>query len=200
MVDSKLKVTNPAIGRIKITLVVVLAAMIIYLFIALFSFSINDTGWSSTSSEVMTQNYAGPVGAYISGFILSVFGVVGFVIPFLLIDFIRILLLNIREKKISYIMSLVKITGVVVLILSCCGLSELYLSFANYWVPQRSGGIIGYESAKFVIKNLGMFGGSFALLIGIFAGLTLYCGTVWLNIMKSIASFISALILLLYIH
>lgn len=51
MTDNNINKTSHAVGRLKITLVVILTASIIYLFIALFSFNINDPGWSSVSSE-----------------------------------------------------------------------------------------------------------------------------------------------------
>jgi S-DNA-T family DNA segregation ATPase FtsK/SpoIIIE len=187
MTDSKLKNSNHAVGRLKITLVVILAAIVIYLFIALFTFNYNDAGWSSISSETITKNSAGPVGAYIASFILAIFGVIGFLMPFLLIDFIRALLISRKEQKLSYLMFTIKTIGIIAVILSCCGLAELYLSFANYWVPQRSGGIIGYEIVKPLVKYLGLVGGSFSLIIMLFVGLTLYCGTVWLQLIKSIA-------------
>ena len=187
MTDSKLKNSNHAVGRLKITLVVILAAMVIYLFIALFTFNINDAGWSSISSETVTKNSAGPVGAYIASFILAIFGVIGFLMPFLLIDFIRALLLSRKEQKLSYLMFTIKTVGIIAVILSCCVLAELYLSFANYWVPQRSGGIIGYEVVKPLVKYSGLVGGSFSLVIMLFVGLTLYCGTVWLQLIKSSA-------------
>ncbi|MGQ4005264.1 DNA translocase FtsK 4TM domain-containing protein [Francisellaceae bacterium CB300] len=187
MTDSKLKNSNHAVGRLKITLVVILAAMVIYLFIALFTFNINDAGWSSISSETVTKNSAGPVGAYIASFILAIFGVIGFLMPFLLIDFIKALLLSRKEQKLSYLMFTIKAVGIIAVILSCCGLAELYLSFANYWVPQRSGGIIGYEVVKPLVKYSGLVGGSFSLVIMLFVGLTLYCGTVWLQLIKSSA-------------
>ena len=187
MTDSKLKNSNHAVGRLKITLVVILAAMVIYLFIALFTFNINDAGWSSISSETVTKNSAGHVGAYIASFILAIFGVIGFLMPFLLIDFIRALLLSRKEQKLSYLMFTIKTVGIIAVILSCCGLAELYLSFANYWVPQRSGGIIGYEVVKPLVKYSGLVGGSFSLVIMLFVGLTLYCGTVWLQLIKSSA-------------
>ena len=187
MTDSKLKNSNHAVGRLKITLVVILAAMVIYLFIALFTFNINDAGWSSISSETVTKNSAGPVGAYIASFILAIFGVIGFLMPFLLIDFIKALLLSRKEQKLSYLMFTIKAVGIIAVILSCCGLAELYLSFANYWVQQRSGGIIGYEVVKPLVKYSGLVGGSFSLVIMLFVGLTLYCGTVWLQLIKSSA-------------
>ncbi len=185
MTNSKLKNSNHAIGRLKITLVVILAAIVIYLFIALFTFNINDTGWSSISSEAITKNSAGPVGAYIASFILAIFGVIGFLIPFLLIDFIRALLISRKEQKLGYLMFTIKTMGIIAVILACCGLSELYLSFANYWVLQRSGGIIGYEIVKPIVKYLGLVGGSFSLIIMFVIGLTLYCGTIWLQLIKS---------------
>ena len=187
MTDSNTNKTH-AIGRLKITLVVILAAIVIYLFIALFSFNINDPGWSSISSETTIKNYAGPVGAYIASFILSIFGVVGFVIPFVFIDFIRILLIKRKEQNLSYLMFTVKTIGIVFFILSCCGIAELYFSFANYWMPQRSGGILGYETAKIFIKYFGTVGGSFGLLVSLFIGLTLYSGTTWLHLGKKIIS------------
>ena len=190
MADNNTNNTNKthAIGRLKITLVVILAAIVIYLFIALFSFNINDPGWSSVSSETTIKNYAGPVGAYIASFILSIFGVVGFVIPFIFIDFIRILLIKRKEQSLSYLMFTVKTIGIIFFILSCCGIAELYFSFANYWMPQRSGGIFGYETAKMFIKYFGSVGGSFALLVSLFIGLTLYSGTTWLHLGKKILS------------
>ena len=187
MTDSKLKNSNHAVGRLKITLVVILAAIVIYLFIALFTFNYNDAGWSSISSETITKNSAGPVGAYIASFILAIFGVIGFLMPFLLIDFIRALLIRRKEQKLSYLMFTIKTIGIIAVILSCSGLAELYLGFANYWVPQRSGGIIGYEVVKPLVKYLGLVGGSFSLIIMLFVGLTLYCGTVWLQLIKSSA-------------
>ncbi|APD49886.1 DNA translocase FtsK [Francisella hispaniensis] len=191
MTDNNINKTNHAIGRLKITLVVILTASIIYLFIALFSFNINDPGWSSVSSETTIKNYAGPVGAYIASFILSIFGVIGFILPFLLIDFVRILLIKRKQQSLSYLLFAVKTIGIIVFILSCCGLAELYLSFANYWVPQRSGGILGYESVKLTIKYLGSVGGSFALLIALLVGLTLYSGTTWIYLFKNLVIFVT---------
>lgn len=191
MTDSKHKNTNHAVGRLKIALVLILAAIVIYLFIALFTFNINDAGWSSISSETITKNYAGPVGAYISSFLLAIFGVIAFLIPFLIIDIIRVLLIKPKDEQLSYVMFTIKIIGIVIFILSCTGLAELYLSFANYWVPQRSGGILGYESAKFVVKYLSTVGGSFTLIITLFVGLTLYCGNSWLNLIKEVSKLIT---------
>ena len=190
MADNNINKTNHAIGRLKITLIVILTAIIIYLFIALFSFNINDPGWSSISSETTIKNYAGPVGAYISSFILAIFGIIGFILPFLLIDFVRILLLKRKQESLSYLMFTIKTIGIITFILSCCGLSELYLNFFNYWIPQRSGGILGYETAKFIIKYLGTVGGSFTLLITLSIGLILYSGTTWIYIFKNIIMFL----------
>ncbi|QEO58150.1 DNA translocase FtsK [Francisella marina] len=194
MADNNINKTNHAVGRLKITLIVILTAIIVYLFIALFSFNINDPGWSSISSETTIKNYAGPVGAYISSFILAIFGIIGFILPFLLIDFVRILLLKRKQESLSYLMFTIKTVGIITFILSCCGLSELYLNFFNYWVPQRSGGILGYETAKFVIKYLGSVGGTFTLLISLFVGLILYSGTTWIYIVKNIAMFLGRIL------
>ncbi|AJC48640.1 DNA translocase FtsK 4TM domain-containing protein [Allofrancisella guangzhouensis] len=194
MTDSKLKKTNHAIGRLKITLIVILTATVIYLFIALFSFNINDPGWSSVSSETSIKNYAGPVGAYIASVILSIFGVIGFILPFLLIDCIRALLLKKTSQIPNYIIIVVKVIGITAFILACDGLAELYLGFANYWMPQRSGGIVGYEIVKFTTKYLGIIGGSFTLLVALFVGLTLYSGATWIHLAKTIFSFLIKII------
>ncbi|MDE4988331.1 DNA translocase FtsK 4TM domain-containing protein, partial [Francisella tularensis] len=90
---------------------------------------------------------------------------------------VRILLIKRKQQSLSYLLFTVKTIGIFVFILSCCGLAELYLIFANYWVPQRSGGILGYESVKLTITYLGSVGGNFALLIALLVGLTLYSGT-----------------------
>lgn len=193
MTEKQLKNTNHATGRLKIALVVSLVAIIIYLIIALFSFNINDPGWSTVSSEKEIQNYAGPVGAYIASVILSIFGIFGYLIPFFLIDPIRSLLLRNDKPKFNYLMLSIKILGFVILVLAGCALAELYLNFFNYWLPQRSGGIAGYEVAKYFVKYLNNVGGSFILAILFFVGLTLYSGTTWIHICKTIYSFIAGL-------
>ncbi|MDE5010910.1 DNA translocase FtsK 4TM domain-containing protein, partial [Francisella tularensis] len=48
------------------TLVVILTASIIYVFIALFSFYFNDPWWCSVSSETSIKNYAGHGGGYVA--------------------------------------------------------------------------------------------------------------------------------------
>lgn len=198
MIDSKTKNTHNAFGRLKIVSVVVLAAVIIYLCIALYSFSMNDSGWSSVSSEQSIRNYAGPVGAYISSFILSIFGAVGFLIPFALIDTIRVIILKNKDSKTSYSMVIVRIIGVILLALSACGLSQIYLGFANYWLPQNSGGILGYIVSNEYIKYLGSIGGTFALAVSFFIGLTLYCGTAWIHLIKALATYTATAITLIF--
>ncbi len=184
---------NHAIGRLKISLTVILATLVIYLFVALFTFNINDPGWTTASSEITIKNYAGPVGALIASTILSLVGIFGFIIPLLILDAIRATLTSVQGKKINYSMVMVKAVGLIMLIIGFAGLAELYFSIVNPWMPQRSGGIIGYESRKFFVTYLNHFGGSLGLLVTLIIGIILYSGSSWFNLCKSIFAYIAKL-------
>ena len=53
-----------------------------FLFIVMFSFSPQDSGFDSAGSSTHFDNYGGKTGAWLSSMLLYVFGVFGFLLPF----------------------------------------------------------------------------------------------------------------------
>ena len=172
------------IDRFKILALLIYGLFVLFLLLSLFSYSSHDPGiFKSAQSATEIYNYAGIIGAYTSSFILSIFGVSGFLIPFIAIYSLWMALLDDRSfYEISIFLLFVQMLGLVVLIISGAALSTVLFSFLNELLPQRSGGIIGYEAWKQFDTYLNSIGGFFALSAIFLVGLTLYSGSIWLSI------------------
>lgn len=70
------------VDRLRITWLVLMGAIALFLLLSLFSYNSNDPGWTIAQSQDKVYNYAGIVGAYTANIILSICGVFGFLIPF----------------------------------------------------------------------------------------------------------------------
>ena len=66
------------VDRLRITWLVLMGAIALFLLLSLFSYSSNDPGWTIAQSQNNIYNYAGIVGAYTANIILAICGVFGF--------------------------------------------------------------------------------------------------------------------------
>ena len=72
---------NQLTKNIKEVSMIILAALSIYLFIALLSFHPSDPGWSHAVSTDNLKNNAGEMGAWIADILLYLFGYIGYLFP-----------------------------------------------------------------------------------------------------------------------
>ena len=78
-------ISDTLINNIREALVVLSIIFTVFLIIALFSFSPDDSAWSYSTSSQSIQNNGGTIGAFISDILLSFFGYVGYLVPLVLL-------------------------------------------------------------------------------------------------------------------
>ena len=183
---------NTLLKRLGEAVLLVLAALGVFIFLSLISYHSTDPAWSVKSSHVV-QNLAGSYGAYTADIVLSFFGFFGYITPFVLV-LLAWALINGNKKdggvksnnsgKIDWLLLIIKIMGCFLILLSGSGLSDIFFSsFANY-MPQGSGGIIGSVFHLSLFPKLSVYGSVLLLLSFLMIGLTLLTGVSWAVVSK----------------
>ena len=75
--------TGSRLGR-ELSLIAI-AAVVLYLFICLFSYHPQDPGWSFSGGGDEIRNFGGTFGAWFADVVLQIFGYVAFILPFILL-------------------------------------------------------------------------------------------------------------------
>lgn len=159
---------------------VVVVAFAIFLLISICTFHAADPGWSSTGFGGKILNWGGRVGAWMADVMLSLFGVVAFVFPFLLVisSWLRLRQQDEREKK-SYEWILT-FFGWVFLVASSCGLASFYFASTKVHMPAKSGGIIGDLLGSGLALLFNQTGSTLLFIATLLSGITLITGLSWL--------------------
>ncbi|ORU90719.1 MAG: cell division protein FtsK [Cycloclasticus sp. symbiont of Poecilosclerida sp. M] len=158
---------------------------------ALFSFDVNDHGWTHSGAGLPVTNLTGSVGAWTADFIFSIVGIMAFAFPLMLFSGAWGFLQSVREKKAeSHSLHIIKWISSIAFVIAGSGLLELH--YYQNWValPGTPGGIIGLELSG-LLTSLFAFEGATLLLFCIFiVGITLSTGLSWLNLMDKLGYFV----------
>ena len=188
----KKEINQLLVDRLRITWLVLMGAIALFLLLSLFSYSSNDPGWTVAQSQAQIQNYAGIVGAYTANVILALCGVFGFLIPFLLIYGVWQLFLEKKNfSESSILLMLMRFIGSILLVFSGSGLAQISLSIFAVYMPEGSGGILGQEVAKYAILYLNTAGSVLVLIVTFVLGLTLFSGGFWIRALSALLRFIT---------
>jgi len=99
----KITVPNDAhlnvIKRLNESAFFILLALGILLLIALFTFNVEDPGWTHNGAGQPVTNAIGVVGAWLTDFMLSIVGLMAFTFPFMLFNSAWTFLHDTREKE-----------------------------------------------------------------------------------------------------
>ena len=159
-------------------------ALAAFLFMVLFSYSPDDPGFEMALDVERFHNYGGATGAWLSSFILYLFGVFGFVWPLglLLAGWVT---LKIRTgSEFDYGRFGLSLGGLFMLVLSGSALASMYLH-PESWVmrlPYYSGGVLGYELSHFFIKSVDLLATTLLFLLLFATGFSMLIGQSWLVI------------------
>ncbi|MDR9826482.1 DNA translocase FtsK 4TM domain-containing protein [Vibrio sp. FNV 38] len=154
----------------------------VFLAIALFTFNAADPSWSQTSWDASVQNSAGRLGAWLADTMFFSFGILAYAWPFV-IAVVSWLSLRTRDEdeEIDFVMWGTKLIGLVVVILTSCGLADI--NFDDIWYFS-SGGVIGDVLTSLALPMLNVLGTTLVLLFLWGAGFTLLTGLSWLTIVE----------------
>lgn len=168
----------------------VVLAVVVYLALALVTYSKGDPGWSiSYSTTPSIQNKGGAFGAYLADLLFYLFGVsawwvVGALAVLVIFAFGR---LSRTEQEVERGLWL-GLLGFSILLLASCGLEALRFYKHTIALPLAPGGVLGIEVARAFSYALGFNGGTISLLVLFAIGWSLFTGMSWLGVAERIGA------------
>jgi S-DNA-T family DNA segregation ATPase FtsK/SpoIIIE len=161
-------------------------ACAVFLFISLATFHPNDPGWSSTGLGEQVANWGGRVGAWLADVFLSLFGMIAYLFPVLMVLSSWLGLKEStteEEHKHKTLELMFKALGWFFLITSCCALMSFY--FQSH-LPADSGGIIGDLFGHGLASLFNKSGGTLVFATLLLCGVTLVTGLSWFGLLDTI--------------
>lgn len=161
----------------------ILAVLIsILLAVALFTFHPADPSWSQTAWGTDIQNAGGLVGAWVADTLFFTFGSLAYLLPVILTGTAWVVLrYGNEEERLDLMLWGTRLLGLVMLILTSCGLADI--NFDDIWYFS-SGGLIGDVLTSLALPTLNVLGTTLVLLFLWGAGFTLLTGISWLSIVE----------------
>ena len=163
-----------------------IAPFLIYVFASLLTYSTTDPGWSHTGSlTAPVHNLGGHLGAWIADVLMQLFGVVSYILPFILAGIGWIALQGIasgpdRVSK-TALAPAFRLVGSVGTLLSIAGLAHLRLYQGDVG---DAGGIIGKALVSALLPFIGALGASLFVLMALLISTTLATEFSWLSAME----------------
>lgn len=167
----------------------------IFVLLALISYSLKDPGWTSqtfTSGLVDNtkeiSNFVGSWGAYLSDFLLTVFGYMSYILPYwLLWPLIRHFFIAKNSIPFSDAYSGLlglKVFGWILVVVSGSTLFSIILEPGFSYLPQEGGGLIGSKISSLTLGPLSTVGSGLLFISLVLLGLTLSLEVSWANLIS----------------
>jgi S-DNA-T family DNA segregation ATPase FtsK/SpoIIIE len=160
----------------------VFGMLAVILLAALATYDANDPSFSSTGEPGPITNLIGPAGAYLAGLLLMLFGRPAFLFP-IMIGLAGWLIYRERDATDSLSRATLAFRGLgfLLTLVTSCGLATLHFSGAAY--PSTAGGILGALVGDGLYNSLGFLGATLLLLALWLAGVSLFAGISWIEVM-----------------
>ena len=175
--------------RIKEAGFLFLAAIGIYMLMALLSYSPEDPGWAFEGVRRVPQNAGGMVGAQLSSILFSLVGKTAYAFPFMLVWAGWMLFRDRNEVQPHPHLWLVRGAGFVLILVGATTLAALH-GAGDVRMPQGSGGILGQAMAGAAVSAFSRPGTSLLMLAFLLIGFTLFTGLSWLAVMEHLGGFV----------
>ncbi|WP_425531592.1 DNA translocase FtsK 4TM domain-containing protein [Chromohalobacter nigrandesensis] len=166
---------------------IVLLAICVFLLLSLFSYVPGDPGWSHSGPDQTINNWMGPVGAWLSDVLYSLFGASALWWPGMF-GFAAWRMLRAREVNIAWDPTAlsVRTSGLVLLLLSTTTLGALHFYHPDSELPYAVGGILGEGLVGALQPLLNVQGTTLVSLVAFMCGFTLFTGMTWLAVMDEL--------------
>ncbi|ESS69314.1 DNA translocase FtsK [Methyloglobulus morosus KoM1] len=168
--------------------VLVFFAGSVFFLISLMSYNTEDAGWTHSSTAQSVTNAGGVVGAWLADFCFSFFGVVAYLLPFVIIrhTYLVYILAKEHRKKTTTILHWL---GATIAIVSSAALFYLHILRVGVELPGNTGGIIGQEIGDALLLMCGNSGATVMLIASLLVGVTLATQMSWLTILDFIGKY-----------
>jgi S-DNA-T family DNA segregation ATPase FtsK/SpoIIIE len=159
-------------------------ALSIFIFLALLSFDVRDPGWSYQGAIGDVHNAIGPVGAFVSDWLLSWFGYTAFVVAWLPMVIVRWIVRGTHDGRIWIARAL----GLMLLIPGLCIVLGLHLGAGSSWLPigTTGGGILGGVLNHGLVGDFGVTGTALGGLVLSLVGMTIVFSLSWPDVLAGL--------------
>ena len=160
----------------------IFGALALIVLAALLSYDLRDASFVATGEAGPVSNFIGPFGAHLSGLLLFLFGAPAFLLP-VMIGLAGWMLYQERQQEElpSRATLAFRCLGFAVTLITSCGLASLHFSAPRY--PATAGGVLGTAIASAAESGMSFLGATLALLAVWLAGVSLFAGMSWLDVM-----------------
>ncbi|TDB00809.1 DNA translocase FtsK [Halomonas marinisediminis] len=167
--------------------VIVLLAVCVFLLLALFSYEGSDPGWSRSGPEEGVVNWMGPVGAWLSDVLYSLFGVSALWWPGML-GLAAWRLLRSRQARLVWDATALAVRGggLILLLLGTTTLGALHFYRPEGPLPYSTGGILGEGLVGALLPMVGVGGSGLMALVALLCGFPLFTGLSWFSVMDEL--------------
>jgi S-DNA-T family DNA segregation ATPase FtsK/SpoIIIE len=170
------------------------ASIALILLVALFSYSPDDPGWTSTGWGDPAHNLIGPFGARLANLLLSLTGYVAYVLP-VMVFLMGLLLYRGRiEGDVLQIGPGWRALALLLSALALMALAHLHVGSSKEWVPDGSGsgGIAGSMIGKALEGVFSPVGATLLLLAFLLVALPLALIFSWLSVLDRVGGWVLA--------
>ncbi|CAA2930731.1 DNA translocase FtsK [Arsenophonus endosymbiont of Bemisia tabaci Q2] len=194
--DKNIKLKKISNGKILTEIILLIITIwAIFLVVALISFHPSDPSWSQTIWNESIKNLAGGIGTWLADILFSVFGILAYAIPLVMLLGCWNVFKDIDNQNCLdfFVLSLPLIGGLALIITSCALASLNIDDLPNF----SSGGIIGSVFSNAILPWFNILGTTLALLCIWAVSFTLFTGWSWLTIAEKIDALVLATISLI---
>lgn len=160
----------------------------VFFLIALLTYSNEDAGWTHSGSLQTISNACGVVGAWVADFVLSIFGLMAYLFPAMILWHGYLVYAQARQKIGQFILA-IRWLGFVATIISGSAIFYLHILRLKIELPGSTGGILGQEVGDALLIVLGNSGATLLLLAVFLAGITLFSGLSWITLLDFVGKY-----------
>jgi len=166
---------------------IALAVVALVLLVALLTYDVNDNGFASKGASLVVHNRCGPIGAWLSSWLLFVLGRPAYLLPVMLAVAAYRLARNLAsDERHSRLNAAIRSAGFVVVLVSSCALTGLHWSPLH--LPAGAGGVVGSATGERLKSGLDLLGATLLLLAAWMAGVAIAFGVSWITIMDRLGA------------
>ncbi len=164
------------------------SAVALFFLIALVTFSNEDAGWSHSGSMQTISNACGVVGAWVADFVLSIFGLMAYLFPAMILWHGYLVYTQAEKQRGKFILA-IRWTGFIATIIAGSAIFYLHVLRLQIELPDSTGGILGHEVGEALLHVLGNSGATLLLLAVFLAGITLFTGLSWVALLDFVGKY-----------
>jgi S-DNA-T family DNA segregation ATPase FtsK/SpoIIIE len=160
----------------------------IFILIALVSYSPNDPAFMTTGSSSVVSNAVGVSGAMVADILLHLMGYLAYGFPaFLAYKIVESLRDKTESPEFSWALFGFKALGLILLVVSACGLATLHFEVAED-ASYMAGGMLGALVVDFSRPVLAILGTTLVLFATFLFGLTITAAISWLDFIDRVGA------------